>query len=375
MDLNDLVVFHLSKKSLKSNPSFLETGCEVSQTAFYLETCQRWLLVSKSDHLKQFFKNSFLADTPFKKIEGVEGYQFLLRLATGLESEIQGETDVFGQVKEAWRQFESLKTPFSKELNPWMRKLFEDTKEIRTQFLQNLGGNSYGSLVRKLIKDRQGWSSGSKGPLFLVGAGQMAHSVAPFLRPLLENNELWLWNRSSDRLAKFHQFLLSRVSAELRAEIQLLSDESRGWKEASTIVVCTPFQRDQDRQRVQWIQKRSSDCLVIHLGGLKEHCGQWSALKGFHSLNDLFSLQDSIKNVRSLQIEQAHQACEERSKLRALNSALHSGHSGRVAPSLAECTKKLYLEENDEKVFETWNSKIIAGLDSKHLGRSGGGTS
>ena len=38
---------------------------------------------------------------------GADAYGFLLRLASGLESEIAGETEIFGQIKQAWRDYET----------------------------------------------------------------------------------------------------------------------------------------------------------------------------------------------------------------------------------------------------------------------------
>ena len=44
----------------------------------------------------------------FERHVGAEAYRFLLQLACGLESEIAGETEILGQIKQAWRDYEAV---------------------------------------------------------------------------------------------------------------------------------------------------------------------------------------------------------------------------------------------------------------------------
>ncbi len=288
--------------------------------AFYLETCQRWLFIANTELLNQVPSVLFEKEKDLKTYQGQAAYLFLLRLASGLESEIQGETDVFGQVKEAWRKFEKNRTVFARDFGPWMRKIFEDTKTIRSQFLQNLGGSSYGTLIRKLIKDQ---AEVSQGLNFLIGAGQIAHSIAPFLM----DSELWLWNRSLDRLQCLYDHLYSKARSAQKNGISLLEVEEKGWKNASHIIVCTPFDSDLDQKRIQWLNQRErSYGSIIHLGGMREHSGYWNSVSRFYCLTDLFYLQNSLNNVRSVQISQAEKACEEMAATRAMKIPLSVCH-------------------------------------------------
>jgi hypothetical protein len=53
MDLKELRILHLSKKSVKS-PQTLSAVCfPVLPGAFQLETCQRWLFVSNAESFAQ----------------------------------------------------------------------------------------------------------------------------------------------------------------------------------------------------------------------------------------------------------------------------------------------------------------------------------
>ena len=308
MQLEDLRVLHFKKS--ETHP--MNFGQLSERGAFHLETCQRWLWIS---HLP-----SFQNPHPYKGevLQGYEAYLFLLRLACGLESEILGEADVFGQLKDAWRRVRFTGTTTSIELGPWMQRVFEDTKEIRSRFLQNIGSDSYGRLVRRLLKDH-----GRAGPVLLVGAGQIAHSIGPFL---LEN-ELWLSNRGQHRLEELYQALLPRATASVK-KIDI-SEEEACWKKAANVILCIPQSiSPENQQRFAWFLEGGTEGRsVIHLGGTRQECGNWvENVPGFYALDDLFSLQSSLDTIRSVQISQAERACEERAKLRALGSSLSLPH-------------------------------------------------
>src|SRR5690242_20239990 len=166
MKLESLRVLHLAKNQ--------DRDCRVNWTGhpsvFHLNTCQRQVWIMNSAKV-----SAAPVSTGLEIYQGQEAYRFLLRWAAGLKSEVLGETDIFGQIKSAWKIAEATRDPSLLGLSSWIQRLFEDTKEIRTQYLQNLGGSSYGTLIRKWLKNR------TEGPLFLVGAGQIAQSVAPVL--------------------------------------------------------------------------------------------------------------------------------------------------------------------------------------------------
>ena len=195
----------------------------------------------------------------------------------------------------------------------------EDTKEIRTRHLQNLGGASYGTLVRKLLKEK---NENRNSPIFLVGAGQIAQSVAPALLDF----GLKIWNRDPVRLCGFHQDLICRSHAPIQ-KIQTQEEEAQAWKEARQIVVCIPYDEKSDAQRVQWFQQNpDTDRTIIHLGGMTGQSSIWESLPQYYCLNDLFSLQSTMDQIRMVQIAQAQRACQERAQLRALGASLSIAH-------------------------------------------------
>ncbi|MGK5082253.1 NAD(P)-binding domain-containing protein [Bdellovibrionota bacterium FG-1] len=315
MRIESLRVLHIRKTSQHDPLRDAKIGARITEQlagAFVLDSCQRWVWVCSKAQLAQADIGNVQG---LRIFAGVEAYTFLLRVATGLESQILGETDIFGQLKEAWRR-----NPGSSELGVFMQRVFEDTKDIRSRYLQNLGGASYGSLVRMILGER-------KGPTLLIGAGQLAQSVAPYLM----DQELWISNRNPENLFALKAELESRASAQHlghdRCEVRMVSkdEETQAWREAANVVICVPFDEVKDQERVQARAGRA-DSVVIHLGGMRDHAGVWNELPGFYSLDDLFALQKAQGDVRMTQIAQAARACEEKAKLRALGASITIPH-------------------------------------------------
>lgn len=248
---------------------------------------------------------------------GADAYAFLLRVACGLESEVKGETDIFGQLKEAWHRYE-LNGTHAQELSPWFRRLFEDTKEIRASHLQNVGGASYGSLVRKLLKQYD-----PDGPVLLVGAGKIAQSIAPWLL----DSELWVTNRTETSLNALVADLESRPGFKVIKPVIGEEAERAAWQSAQHVVICIPIDEQLDPRRLAWFKEGSLPGVpqgkraVFHLGGMREHCGLWNQLEHFHPLDDLFAIEKVQDRARSVQFARAIKACEDKARLRSLSGS------------------------------------------------------
>jgi hypothetical protein len=319
VNLEALRVIHISKAQLAQNDlEFLRLKLSYASS---FETCQRWVWVLDADRGELSVPLLLPRNKKIEVFCGQEAYRFLLRWACGLESEVQGETDIFGQIKELWRRMEQISSPSYSDISPWIQRVFEDTKEIRSRYLQNLGGTSYGTLVRKWIKGRAG--SATPESILLVGAGQLAQAVAP----VLLDTHLHLWNRDPVRASSLASALLDRSSSARVTLIQTKAAEAQTWREASHIVVCVPLDRALDSERFQWFQEGGSQFRsVVHLGArMSDHC-IWGELENFANLDDLFILQDSLSQVRSTQIDQALRACSERAQIRALGASLSIPH-------------------------------------------------
>jgi hypothetical protein len=309
MLLEDLRVTHLSKRNLSESARQIAELDQKLSHAFVLDTCQRkiWITLGCTLHHEQGTSSA-------EQFSGAAAYRFLLRVATGLESEIVGETDVFGQLKDAWSKFEKSGHAWSAELSPWTQKIFEDTKEIRSNFMQDSGGSSYGSLVRRLIRQLH---TSPQEPILIVGAGLLARSIAPWLH----GQELWLWNRSERALNTLADELESKPGARV-TRIHGAEAEQEAWQQAAHVIVCIPADPAGDKRRIQWwsqgVATSSHPKALIHLGGMRDELSAWNGLPGFRGLEDVFGLQKLQGEARSVRFARAIRACDEKALLRSL---------------------------------------------------------
>jgi hypothetical protein len=313
MCLESLRVIHFRKMEGALKPGSASLAC-LASSAFHLDSCQRMFWVDfKSDEV--------FSDSGFETFTGEEAYSFLLRVASGLESQVAGETDIFGQLKEAWKKSERLKK--NSDLAPWMQRLFEDTKEIRTHYLQNLGGSSYGSLVRKLLRERNSYSGGS----LLIGAGQLAESIAPYLlndvlNPELDQ-ELYISNRDPQRAFDLVAKILKQNPKARIHVVESPAEELAVMARVARVILAIPVEvppSGLDAERIQFL-KNHPETHVVHLGTRNGESREWQELSSFDSLDSIFEIEKSLNHTRSLQISKARAACAERAKLRVLGGA------------------------------------------------------
>jgi glutamyl-tRNA reductase len=99
---------------------------------------------------------------------GLDAYKFLLEVVCGLHSPIVGETEVFGQFKlfiEEWL----FKQPQHAAL---AQRILSDAKALRSEYLGNLGNQSYGSWLRKNLRENT---------IHILGGGHLVREILPYL--------------------------------------------------------------------------------------------------------------------------------------------------------------------------------------------------
>ena len=102
----------------------------------------------------------------------------LFSVASGIDSQMIGETEILGQVKDAWRRTRNA-GPLADALDPVFQKAFQAAKWARTQTGIGSGQVSIGNIAVELA----GRIFGSLGPVrvLLVGSGEVAELVASAL--------------------------------------------------------------------------------------------------------------------------------------------------------------------------------------------------
>ncbi len=322
MDLRDLHVLHWRGAHLAPTAA---PGGASGQDLFLIDTCQRRVAVLVGAAARAAAGLEFPADGALETFSGADAYAFLLRFACGLESKLVAETEIFGQIKQAWRAFSERGTPLARQLSPWVQLLFQDAKVIRAQHLGHLGSASYGSQVRRLLGEEP-----VAGATLLIGAGHLAQSVAPWLA----GSELWLYNRTAERALELSREVAKRAPERpIRVIEGGFAAELAAWRQAQHVVICIPGDPQQDGARVtaRCEYLASSGQLgpghVIHLGLGAAPPAPWNELPGIVSLGSLFDMLRSHSQQRARAFQRAQQACTEKAVLRSLGASSSHPHS------------------------------------------------
>lgn len=300
MALSDLVA--LNRKVAQSAPdALLPDACAV-------KTCLREVRIAAVPGDSQPAPMEARA-AGYDSYTGADAYRFLLQLACGLESEIAGETEILGQIKQSWRDYETAHAAEARALRPWMQRLLQDTKEVRTEYVVGLGSATYGSLVRRLL------GGTLTGPTLLLGAGQLAETILPFL----DSGEVLVWNRSRERA----EAMLSRQrAAQTAGRVALLPSnaEAEAWHRARDVVICIPADEERDAERVRWWRNRARhEGRILHLGIDSAAGTPWEQVEGLATLKDLFGLRETQAVQREQLLARARKACADKAQLARLD--------------------------------------------------------
>jgi glutamyl-tRNA reductase len=297
---------------------------------FAIDTCQRRVAVYNGRHTRETAGGLAGFELPddgvIERFDGVDAFSFLLRFACGLESKLIAETEIFGQIKQAWRDFSSMDegapNSLARQLSPWIQLLFQDAKAVRAQHLAKLGSASYGSQVRRLLGD-----DGKNGPILLVGAGQLSQSVAPWLT----GTELLISNRTPERALELARELAKRdPNRPVRVVEDGIEAELAAWRQVRHVILCVPADDYLDALRIAAWGERAGAAAgggrVVHLG-LGTQASAWTALPELVSLGALFDMLQAQSELRRRQFERARRACLEKALLRSLGANSSHPHS------------------------------------------------
>lgn len=144
---------------------------------------------------------------PFYRYEDNNCVQHLFRVASGLDSMVVGETEIFGQAKKA---YESART--SGAVGPYLHRLFQRAfrvaKQVRTHTEIARGAVSVGSVAVELAQRIFGNLSECK--VLVLGAGETSERTA---RALVSRgvSDLRVSNRSLDRAHELAQTVGGRA--------------------------------------------------------------------------------------------------------------------------------------------------------------------
>lgn len=131
----------------------------------------------------------------------------LARVAAGMDSMLVGETEIFGQIKDAYRAAHAA-CATAAGANRTFQKIFTIAKKVRTNTKITSGPTSIGAAAVQLASEAFGGLAGSN--VLVVGAGDMARSTA---RSLISRGaeSIFVANRSYDRAVELAERVGGRV--------------------------------------------------------------------------------------------------------------------------------------------------------------------
>ncbi|MES2308037.1 MAG: glutamyl-tRNA reductase [Verrucomicrobiota bacterium] len=128
-------------------------------------------------------------------VEGTACVEHLFEVASGLQSMVVGETEIFGQIKDAYETANTHKTT-----GKWLHKLFQSSfnaaKEVRSQTAITRGSVSVGSVSVELAEKIFGSLKTRKA--LVIGAGDTSEKTARALQSR-GISDLYVTNRTLER--------------------------------------------------------------------------------------------------------------------------------------------------------------------------------
>ncbi len=248
--------------------------------AVVLETCLRRLAVGSGDP----------PPLAGELLTGADAYARLLEVVSGLRSAVVGETNVAGQFRRAWADAAAtLPAGLRAVLEPVATAALADAASV----LEGLGGSSWGTLVRRLLAPAAG------ARVLLVGAGDLAGSIAPYLGRVT----LGLWNRhalDADRARSLPAVRDWFAPAD--------ADRAAAW--ADIAILTTPADVAHDGAWLARFAARATPLAAgVHLGQREPTAFRWpDGVRGY-LLDDVLALADRQHQRRGAAVAAARQLC------------------------------------------------------------------
>lgn len=210
-----------------------------------------------------------------------QAFSFLLEIICGLRSPLVGETEVQGQFRNFLQTLQD-ESHFLWGLGSvFFQQVLGEAKNIRSKYLMCLGSQSYGSLVRKNLRENQS--------LVVIGSGHLVEDLLPWLK----SHSVTLWARNQQRSLK-----LAKAFANVQIGSPGDSQGSQVW------ILAARLSDDEVRQRVA--QHSPS--------GLIDLRGEGGALEDlkipYLSFRSLMARLENDKGLAQAQVQRAKSAIE-----------------------------------------------------------------
>ena len=156
--------------------------------AAILSTCNRTevyaYMAKDKEQIKRFFlRSGWFTDEEFSRyfyiLEDIDVIRHIFRVASGLDSQVLGETQILGQIKDAWTMGKDLGV-ISEILDRLFEKAVDTGKIVRRETKVSRGNISIGSLAIKMIEKR--FKDLRNKSILIIGAGKISALVSKYLK-------------------------------------------------------------------------------------------------------------------------------------------------------------------------------------------------
>ena len=284
--LSNLVVYNLPVDYFERSKHIIEPE------VFILKTCQRTLVISEKISEYTFHK---LKNDAHEVIIGEKSYRFLLEVICGLKSHLVGESEIVSQFKEAFDQY--LKnTSRSTKILLTLQKLFKDAKEVRSNFLNEVGQYSYAGITKKLIVNR-----GNGPQVLIIGSGQLAEDI---IKVLNKRFNIHLIARNKERMK-----ILSEKYQVTTYEWENIQ-EARQYASIINTVGIKKILFNHDFFKT-WLLLHGAKGLFIDLGSPSSIKTDYDVTNGVIRLDDIFQMSDRLNKEKMEKVEFAQKGIKE----------------------------------------------------------------
>ena len=290
-------------------------------------TCLRTLafydfsLLSKKDYnlLLKNFSAQKTENSSWTMYKSWDAYKFLLEVILGLHSHILGETEVMFQFKNSFKDEELSNIEIKNYLQKLRNSLLSDAKIIRSQYMNNLGSQSYAGIARSLTKKAK--------KVYILGHGVLSTKIIPYLR---KKKEVYIIGRNEEKLKDYSKDF-NVVSYSLTELMNLELDKNSAFIIAAKIPKFAPYLK---------ILKPSS--VLIDFRSFHEDSLNLFYNYSYYSLNDIYKTRVKNEEQRVKILFQLSSIIEEVISTTTLN---------KLAPSFEQAFKNVtytdYLKKQE----------------------------
>ena len=340
-DANTRGKFSLSKEN---QAALLEMAKEKHfEAVFVLSTCNRTEICGFAEHPYQLiqllchFSEGSVEE--FASISNVyknqEAIDHLFKIGTGLESQILGDYEIVGQLRQAFKLAKSHQTT-NAYLERLVNSVLQASKKVKNDTRLSSGTTSVSyAAVQYIIKNLPDYNSKN---ILVFGLGKMGKHTCKNLAEYTQNKSVCLINRTEEKAVEFvkaHRTIRKSVLAELNQEIE----------KADVLIVSTGANKPTITKENISADK---ELLILDLSMPENVAREVTNYNGVSLVNvdELSKITDETLVARKKEIPKA-EAIIEKHKLE-FNDWLNNR---RFTPAITALKKSLETIKNDEINF------------------------